>query len=292
MFEATLGFRFSNPDRILLKTERVELGRKMELWKVRSSGHEIHLRESDKITYLIPTRGRLDVATRNTGYRAESGEALLFSPNERHTRVSPSPCGMDYEALVVLLSADNAERIMPNGKALRQDLAMSLAADCDKGASLRSYTTFLGEELERQMSVLVRQHVLKGAVVLLEDLFVALLDDESPDARRQSAGTDYVRRAEELMRARFSEAISMKEIADSLNIGLRSLQMAFRQHRALAPREILNRIRLEEVRRRLLEAEPGENVTQIAFDCGFTHLGRFSAIYRRTFGERPSDTLR
>jgi transcriptional regulator GlxA family with amidase domain len=142
------------------------------------------------------------------------------------------------------------------------------------------------------MPVLVRQHVLKGAVVLLEELFVALLDDESPDARRQSAGTDYVRRAEELMRARFSEAISMKEIADSLNIGLRSLQMAFRQHRALAPREILNRIRLEEVRRRLLEAEPGENVTQIAFDCGFTHLGRFSAIYRRTFGERPSDTLR
>ena len=54
----------------------------------------------------------------------------------------------------------------------------------------------------------------------------------------------------------------------------------------------VKQMRLECAQRTLLAAEPGTTtVTTIAMDHGFYQLGRFSADYRRVFGELPSETL-
>ena len=51
-------------------------------------------------------------------------------------------------------------------------------------------------------------------------------------------------------------------------------------------------IRLESAQRALLAARSGiTTVTDVAMDHGFFQLGRFSADYRRVFGELPSVTL-
>jgi transcriptional regulator GlxA family with amidase domain len=44
--------------------------------------------------------------------------------------------------------------------------------------------------------------------------------------------------------------------------------------------------------RRLRAAGPADDVTRIATDCGFFHLGRFAVCYRELYGESPSQTLR
>ena len=36
---------------------------------------------------------------------------------------------------------------------------------------------------------------------------------------------------------------------------------------------------------------PSSSVTELAFGAGFTHLGRFSEIYRKAYGESPNETL-
>jgi AraC-like DNA-binding protein len=33
-------------------------------------------------------------------------------------------------------------------------------------------------------------------------------------------------------------------------------------------------------------------VGEVAFSCGFEHLGRFSTGYRKRFGETPTQTMR
>lgn len=101
-----------------------------------------------------------------------------------------------------------------------------------------------------------------------------------------------VRQAEEIMRAHWDEPLSMLDLAQQLGVSLRSLQLAFKQvHDGKSPRDYFNRVRLEQARVRLMLAKDSENVTTIAVDCGFFHLGRFSQTYARVFGERPSDTL-
>jgi len=54
----------------------------------------------------------------------------------------------------------------------------------------------------------------------------------------------------------------------------------------------VKQIRLDSAQRALLAAKAGTTtVTTVAMDHGFFQLGRFSADYRRAFGEMPSETL-
>ena len=46
------------------------------------------------------------------------------------------------------------------------------------------------------------------------------------------------------------------------------------------------------MRYELLDQHGAVSVADTAFKWGFSHLGRFSAAYRREFGELPRETLR
>ena len=49
---------------------------------------------------------------------------------------------------------------------------------------------------------------------------------------------------------------------------------------------------MDQARCKLARAAPSVNVTAIACECGFNHLGRFAIAYRDRYAESPSDTLR
>jgi AraC-like DNA-binding protein len=73
----------------------------------------------------------------------------------------------------------------------------------------------------------------------------------------------------------------------------RSLEYAFRESFDLTPAAFLRLRRLHCARLRLLAADPADMaVTDIAYQEGFYHRGRFAAAYAATFGEPPSQTLR
>jgi AraC-like DNA-binding protein len=53
----------------------------------------------------------------------------------------------------------------------------------------------------------------------------------------------------------------------------------------------LKRFRLEAVRQALLEGGCSGNITAVAMQWGFNHLGRFSSDYKKLFLEVPSKTV-
>ncbi len=99
-------------------------------------------------------------------------------------------------------------------------------------------------------------------------------------------------RAEAALRDAAAAAVRIADLARAAGVSARTVYRASARHLGGPPMTQIRRSRLRQVRRRLLAAAPGETVTSAAMDCGFFHLGRFSAFYRRHFGESPSQTLR
>lgn len=102
-----------------------------------------------------------------------------------------------------------------------------------------------------------------------------------------------IRRFRDLLERHASEELAVPDIAENLGVSVRTLQLALRSEVGATPSELLRRVRLDRAREMLLAAEPGqETIISIAERCGFTHQGRFSALYLDTFGELPSESLR
>jgi AraC-like DNA-binding protein len=97
-----------------------------------------------------------------------------------------------------------------------------------------------------------------------------------------------LRRAQEYVHAHFAAPVTVTDLAVAAGSSVRRLQEAFAEHLELAPMTYLRNVRLDHCRRLL--AEGRGSVTDVAQECGFTHLGRFSAAYRERFGELPSQT--
>ena len=72
----------------------------------------------------------------------------------------------------------------------------------------------------------------------------------------------------------------------------RALYDGFRRFKGSSPIACLRSIRMQAVRKELLEGGDGGDGTNLAARWGFTHLGRFASSYQRIFGEKPSQTLR
>jgi transcriptional regulator GlxA family with amidase domain len=88
------------------------------------------------------------------------------------------------------------------------------------------------------------------------------------------------------------EPLDLSQLAGAAGIGIRALQLGFRRHFGVSISEMLLDIRLAGLHARLAQASPDVSITDIAFDLGFTHLGRMAGAYREKFGESPSATLR
>lgn len=101
-----------------------------------------------------------------------------------------------------------------------------------------------------------------------------------------------LRFAEDYIAQHLQDPLTLDEIAKACGTGVRSLCVAFREHYQCSPMAYVRQQRLDAARNELLRALPGEQVTDIALRCGFTHLGRFSLSYRERYGEAPLQTLK
>jgi len=112
-------------------------------------------------------------------------------------------------------------------------------------------------------------------------------------ARALTRRVEAVRRCEAYLLQHAEGNPSLDELSEISGLRPRSLFNAFQAVTGLSPIAYLRRVRLNAVRRELQRPEAvTRRIVDIAADCGFWHMGHFTAEYRGLFGELPSDTLR
>ncbi|WP_437882266.1 AraC family transcriptional regulator [Pseudomonas sp. LRF_L74] len=87
--------------------------------------------------------------------------------------------------------------------------------------------------------------------------------------------------------------IGLGQLLAVARVSERSLYTMFERHVGVSPGDYIRQRKLDRIHARLLDpSSQVRSVTEVALDHGFLHLGRFSEIYRKRFGELPSATFR
>jgi AraC-like DNA-binding protein len=108
-----------------------------------------------------------------------------------------------------------------------------------------------------------------------------------------AAGPKALRQAMDFMESRAGAPLTVKDVARATGVSVRALQDVFRNRLEMTPMEYLREVRLRRAHEELRNASSGQLcVRNVAHRWGFLHAGRFSADYRRKFGEFPSTTMR
>lgn len=97
-------------------------------------------------------------------------------------------------------------------------------------------------------------------------------------------------RARLFIMEKLTEPMTISQIAEAAGCSVRSLQLGFQKQFACTPKQYLKTQQLNHAHLLLQSLPPDTLVSDIAFDSGFSHLGRFSVDYRKSFGRTPRES--
>ena len=133
----------------------------------------------------------------------------------------------------------------------------------------------------------------------MQESLLSALDEVllSPRAIKPSPGSferhrKLVNRLDDLAHDKPATPISTKSLAHSLGVSVRTLQTSVHVIHGIGLHRYVRLKRLWLARQQLSRAFSGQTVRTAALACGFWHMGEFSRLYKATFGETPSETIR
>ena len=222
----------------------------------------------------------------------------FFVPGDVSEIVGGGPMGIDlvtlhlepesFSDLVAMLGDNRFNDILRWAMVRHQGDPRQRRAFEDLLTSLLREDTWLSEANPNRSEAL-RCQILES--------FAALLTDAGPGEPpsgnvRRSVWVHYARQARDYLDDHLDRAVSLAELCRVTGTSARTLQYAFRDHYGVAPQVYHRSRRLSAVHQVLKQRWAHETtVTDVAFDHGFWHLGRFSQAYKVRFDESPSETL-
>jgi AraC-like DNA-binding protein len=248
----------------------------------------------DDYRFVIPVRGRFEAATSRDAIACRPGTAILLSPTLGGSiRTERGNAGLSLFLKGCVLRRHLAALLGEAPKA-PLEFAPAIALGGGYGRSLANYVRATIADLDQSTPLL--NPIMMGLFeqFLMTGLLLAHPHTYSDALRRPQRGAAPrdVKRAIDFIETNLDAPIGLSDIAAAAGVPGRTLLAHFKRYKSVSPTEYLRRTRFAKVRQTLQHAEPEENVTGIAMNFGFNHMGRFAAEYRKRFGESPSQTLR
>ncbi|KGK41889.1 hypothetical protein LH51_11340 [Nitrincola sp. A-D6] len=247
----------------------------------------------------------LNFLTSGSGRLQQHGESSDISANQGLVINMDRPYKLDLQGYAgdALIFSHDALRQHARGLFGEKagDINFQLAKNVDlakpAGLALKNAMTYAMSEMNGPLGVLRNPISLVNLENYLLTQFITLHPNSFADIA-ESASNPVVmprnlKRARDYIHAHAHEKITLEELATYAGCSYRSLQNIFGKVLGTSPMEYLRSVRLEGIRNELLNAgDKQRTVTEIANQWGFVHMGRLACMYRKQFGELPSDTLK
>jgi AraC-like DNA-binding protein len=223
---------------------------------------------------------------RRTSAPTSANSIALIPADWEFTRSSPPGGTFVIEVPTPTLSAE-LQALQPEGTARRKrrfeliDLRGAAGAGVARAASDLIQATRPGTP--RQQTAWAESRIIE----LMAGLILRGSVDQSPVV----LGLERSKNLEEWIEAHLEEPLTLGLLCQVAGVGARSLQKSFECRRGVSPMRWVMERRLVAAHHHLADATRATTVTRTAVQLGFTHLGRFSVLYRQVLGETPSQTL-
>lgn len=232
---------------------------------------------NDESYPVSPTKGVVLVPRKKIRVKRNAGSEILVM------RFTQSSLGKYYEKFLDQQFADHI--------AFQSDVNLTKGP----GAFLKQLAINLLYEIQQDDKVIRHELTKKSFEELLLGTLLQLPHSAAKNfsqRRVADVAPRSVIRAEEYMRAHLAEPIIISDLLSICGCSRSVLYSCFKKTRGYTPMEFLAEQRLQKARRDIMNSSPEETISSIALQCGFSHLGRFSQLYRKRFGELPSVTPR
>ena len=258
---------------------------------------EIHcgsLRSTYRVN--VPRSGRVESVHRGSSLDVGPGTAVLYQPE--------GDAGSRWVAGSRLLSIRIDRCVVED--ALSNSLGRQLMSQIDftscmsiRAATAHSWINMLSlfaEQLFRVDSVLSQPMVglpyvdslVHGLLLAADHPYRSVVTGET-----QIISPRAIRTAVEIIEEEAHLPLTVSSIAARCHVSVRSLQQDFRRYMDTSPMAYLREVRLRRAHQSLLETDPSvTSVASVAYQWGFTNLGRFAAAHTARYDEPPAATLR
>ena len=238
------------------------------------------LREQCEAAVLwLPLQGISQETINGVDWLAEPGMGLLYRPGD----AMDGRTSRELEGLSIVIPASELPPISPGAPAL-----LHAGVACQRLL-----------ECARQLAAVVAARppgAEHGAAAFMEALRQWCLSHD-PAMPRQRVTAVRRRRtvaeAREWLQVHHREPFNVLELAEAMQVSVRTLQYSFRSELGCTPQAELKRLRLGRLRQLLLDPDrQRQPVAELMLEAGLVACGATAAEYRRWCGELPRQTRR
>ncbi|ABQ70517.1 helix-turn-helix- domain containing protein, AraC type [Rhizorhabdus wittichii RW1] len=232
-------------------------------------------------TLMIIRSGEVSARHGAASFSAKAGDVVLFSGKAR----SIFEFSAEFEQMTLKIPTSIIDAVAGNhnfSAHLRPGVLR-----CDTNPLLQAIESIyasIGQPNDIYRSRVVR----KEAERLIAAMVIAACGDAGQPAEASDFPPSLVRACAFIERNLGGE-VSIEDLCRVASISASGLNYIFKRYLGFSPLRYLALCRLEAANEMILRY-PARQITEIALDCGFLHLSRFSGLYAKRFGELPSQT--